>query len=92
MIKTSVKIQNELGLHARASAKLVKEASRYASEIMLSDVNGKEVNAKSIMGIMTLGARVGSELTLTADGEDETDAVNGVTALINDKFGEHDGI
>lgn len=88
MIKTSITIRNELGLHARASAKLVKEASRYASEISLSDAEGRQANAKSIMGIMTLGARVGFELTLTAVGEDEHEATAGITALINDKFGE----
>lgn len=88
MIKTPITIQNQLGLHARASAKLVKEASRHASKIILIDHNDKEVNAKSIMGIMTLGAKLGAELTLVVDGEDEDDATQGITDLINDKFGE----
>jgi len=92
MIKTLIEIQNELGLHARASAKLMRESSRYASEILLSDTEGKEVNAKSIMGVMTLGARLGSKLMLTVNGEDEHEATNGIVKLINDKFGEHDDV
>ncbi len=90
MISTPVTIQNQLGLHARASAKLVKEASKYASSINLDSVNGKTVNAKSIMGVMMLGAKIGDQLTLSIDGEDEHDALYAITELFDDKFGEYD--
>ncbi len=88
MIETPLIIKNKLGLHARASAKLVKEASRYASTIALIAANNERVNAKSIMGIMMLAAKQGAELTLSIDGEDEHDALNGITDLVDNNFGE----
>lgn len=90
MLKENITIQNKLGLHARASAKLVKEAAKHAAKITLQDDKGNTVNAKSIMGIMMLGAKCGTHLTLIVDGEDEQDALRGVIDLINDKFGEHE--
>jgi len=82
-----VYIQNKLGLHARASARLVSTASRYASEITLSK-DEIEVNAKSIMGIMMLAAGRGSDLILGAEGSDEVEALDAIEQLINDRFGE----
>lgn len=82
-----VTIANKLGLHARASAKFVKLASAYESEITLSR-NEQTVNAKSIMGIMMLAAGKGSELKLCADGKDEQSAIEALVALIDDFFGE----
>jgi phosphocarrier protein HPr len=87
MIKTRTIISNSLGLHARASAKLTKLAGGFASEIHLSR-NDRRVNAKSIMGVMMLAAGFGSEIEVEADGVDEQAALDGVVALINDKFGE----
>jgi len=87
MLKKTVTIVNKLGLHARASAKLVARCSRYASEIVL--VRGdKRVHGKSIMGVMTLGASKGAEIELIVDGEDEAEAMADIEALIADKFGE----
>jgi phosphocarrier protein len=83
----NVTIQNKLGLHARASAKLVKEAKRFASEIKLVKDN-HSTNAKSIMGVMMLAASKGTELKLVAEGSDANMALEAVAALINDKFGE----
>ena len=80
-------IANKLGLHARASAKFVKLASTYESEITLSR-NEQTVNAKSIMGIMMLAAGKGSELRLCADGGDEQEAIEALVLLIDDFFGE----
>jgi phosphocarrier protein HPr len=80
-------IVNKLGLHARASAKFVSLASEFKSEVLLRR-NDQEVNGKSIMGIMMLAAAKGSELELCADGKDETHAVEALTALIQDRFGE----
>jgi len=87
MAERILHIQNKLGLHARASARFVSEASRFASEISLlkDDV---EVNGKSIMGIMMLAAAKGTTLTLRAVGEDEQMALNSIETLVNDRFGE----
>ncbi|TXH56256.1 MAG: HPr family phosphocarrier protein [Burkholderiaceae bacterium] len=87
MIKTTVTISNRLGLHARASAKLTKLAGGFKSEVFMSR-NGRRVNAKSIMGVMMLAAGLGSEVELETAGPDEQQAMDAITALINDKFGE----
>ncbi len=87
MIRTSLVISNKLGLHARASAKLTKLASSFKCEVFMSR-NSRRVNAKSIMGIMMLAAGLGAEVELETDGEDEQQAADAITALVNDKFGE----
>ncbi|MEK8049660.1 HPr family phosphocarrier protein [Ideonella sp. DXS22W] len=87
MLRTTVTISNKLGLHARASAKLTKLAGSFRSEIHLSR-NGRRINAKSIMGVMMLAAGLGSEVEIETDGADEQAAMDGLLALINDKFGE----
>ena len=87
MIKTTLRVSNKLGLHARASAKLTKLASSFQSEVFLSR-NGRRVNAKSIMGVMMLAAGIGSDVELETDGADEQAAVDALTALVDDKFGE----
>ena len=87
MLKTTVTISNQLGLHARASAKLTKLAGTFASGIHLSR-NGRRINAKSIMGVMMLAAGLGAEVEIECDGADEQAAMDAVVALINDKFGE----
>ncbi len=87
MISSEVEIINKLGLHARASTKLTQTASKYASEVWITR-NGRRVNAKSIMGVMMLAAAKGSFVTLEASGTDEKDAIDALTALIADYFGE----
>lgn len=87
MIRKTLVISNKLGLHARASAKLTKLASSFQCEVFMSR-NGRRVNAKSIMGIMMLAAGLGSEIELETDGEDEQQAVDAITTLVDDKFGE----
>lgn len=87
MIRTTLVISNKLGLHARASAKLTKLASSFQCEIFMSR-NGRRVNAKSIMGIMMLAAGLGAEVELETEGADEQQAVDALTTLVNDKFGE----
>ena len=87
MQQREVEIVNKLGLHARASAKLTQVASEYQSEVWLSR-NGRRVNAKSIMGVMMLAAGKGSSITVETSGTDETAAMQALTALIADKFGE----
>ena len=87
MLEREVIIQNRLGLHARAAAKLVGIASGYAAEITL-EKNGQRINGKSIMGVMMLAASKGTALRLTVDGEGETEAMQALVGLIDDKFGE----
>ncbi|MDQ6629071.1 MAG: HPr family phosphocarrier protein [Pseudomonadota bacterium] len=87
MIKKTVRINNKLGLHARASAKLTKLAGSFGSDIFMSR-SGRRVNGKSIMGVMMLAAGIGSEVELEADGVDEALAMDALVGLIDDKFGE----
>jgi phosphocarrier protein HPr len=87
MIKTSINISNKLGLHARASAKLTKLAGTFQSEVFMTR-NDRRVNAKSIMGVMMLAAGIGSVVEIEVTGADEQKAMDALTALINDKFGE----
>ena len=87
MIKATIRINNKLGLHARASAKLSKLAGSFRSDVFLGR-NGRRVNAKSIMGVMMLAAGCGTEVEMEIAGEDEAAAMAALTALIDDKFGE----
>ncbi len=87
MKRASVTLRNKLGLHARASAKLVSVASQFAAEINVG-FNGQSVNGKSIMGIMMLAAAVGSRLEITAEGRDEDKAIAALTELVENRFGE----
>jgi phosphocarrier protein len=87
MIKTTTTINNKLGLHARASAKLTKLAAGYPCDVWIAK-GERRVNAKSIMGVMMLAAGIGSEVLLETDGEGERDAMDALLALIGDKFGE----
>ena len=87
-MKTAIReIINKLGLHARAAAKLIQCANRFSSQIELH-CNDKTGDAKSILGLMTLAAYQGTVVTITASGEDETAAIEAITALIDDFFGE----
>ena len=86
-IKTEAEIINKLGLHARAAARFVQAASEYDCEITLS-LNGKSVSGKSIMGVMMLAAGKGACIEIEADGSDEAEAVETLTGLIRDRFGE----
>jgi phosphocarrier protein len=87
MIKTKTTINNKLGLHARASAKLTKLAGSYPCEVWISR-GERRVNAKSIMGVMMLAAGMGTEVTVETSGEKEQEAMAALLALIADKFGE----
>ncbi|HEY3520708.1 MAG TPA: HPr family phosphocarrier protein [Rhodanobacteraceae bacterium] len=87
MQERQITVSNKLGLHARASAKLVQLVQDFRSQVWL--VNGtREVNAKSIMGVMMLAAGIGTPLTLRADGPDEEQALYAVAALFERKFDE----
>ncbi len=85
--RATVKIVNRLGLHARAAAKFVQTAAHYASSVVVVK-GGKEVNGKSIMGVMMLAASQGAEIELRTEGEDADEALAALEALVADKFGE----
>ena len=87
MTRDQVMISNKLGLHARAAAKLVHTASAFEAEIFVGTEN-EEVNAKSILGILTLAATKGTPLTVRAEGKDEAEAVAAIVELFANKFGE----
>ena len=87
MIKATTTINNKLGLHARASAKLTKLAGGFPCEVWLSK-GERRVNAKSIMGVMMLAAGIGSTVEIETSGEREQEALDALLALIADKFGE----
>jgi phosphocarrier protein len=87
MREQEIVITNRLGLHARASAKLVQLVQSFASTVWLVS-KGREVNAQSIMGVMMLAAGLGSPLTIRADGPDEEAALAAVAALFERKFDE----
>ena len=87
MLQQDALIINKLGLHARASAKLTQLASRFPCEVWLSRA-GRRVNAKSIMGVMMLAAAKGARVKLETDGPDELQALDALTELIGDYFGE----
>lgn len=87
MTEQKVTISNKLGLHARAAAKLVHTANTFDSEVFIGS-NDEEVNAKSILGLLTLAASKGSSLTVRAEGPDEEEAVRSLVELFHNKFGE----
>jgi phosphocarrier protein HPr len=88
-LSRKMKIINKLGLHARASAKFVNTANRYSCELQVIRGN-KQVNGKSIMGIMMLAASQGTELEIKAYGEHAEEALKAIEDLIHDRFGENE--
>lgn len=87
MLETQVTINNKAGLHARPASLLVKTASQYKSKILLVG-DGLEVDAKSIMGIMAMGATKGTQLTLKVEGEDAEAALKALIELFQSNFNE----
>jgi phosphocarrier protein HPr len=87
MVTRSVEVTNALGLHARAAARFVHLATRFNSQIRVSR-DAKVMDGKSIMGILLLAAARGTKLTISADGPDETTAVDSLIQLVESGFGE----
>lgn len=87
MLERELTVSNRLGLHARATAKLVQALSGYRCNATLA-AKGREVNAKSIMGVMLLAAGQGTPVIVRVDGEDEAQALEAVTALFERRFDE----
>ena len=94
MQETTVVVHNKVGLHARPAAMFVQLANKFKSDILVAkigDGDSKEVNAKSILSILTLAICQGTEVRIRADGEDEEDAVSALRELIETNFGQPDG-
>ncbi|AOT68860.1 HPr family phosphocarrier protein [Geosporobacter ferrireducens] len=87
MVLKEVEIKNEAGLHARPATLLIKTAAQFKSDVVLITGN-KEVNAKSIMGIMAMGAVKGEKIEVRADGLDEKEALEAIVSLFETNFGE----
>ena len=87
MISKEVTIKNSVGLHARPATYFIQKANSYVSSIMI-ECDGGKVNAKSLLGVLSLGIGQNSEITLTATGVDEIEAVDGLLALIEAGFSE----
>lgn len=87
MYKKEVVLTNEAGLHARPASLFIKEASKFSSEITVYK-NDKGYNAKSIISILSMGARKGDKITIQADGDDEKEAIEALTNLVENNFYE----
>ena len=88
-LERQTEVINRLGLHARASAKLVKSAGRYTSSIQIG-TDSETVDGKSIMGLMMLAATQGTTMTITIEGEDAESAMHDIISLFEDRFDEHE--
>ena len=88
-LERQTEVINRLGLHARASAKLVKSAGRYTSSILIG-TDSETVDGKSIMGLMMLAATQGTTMTITIEGEDAESAMHDIIGLFEDRFDEHE--
>ena len=87
MTERNVTVVNQLGMHARAAAKFVHLAAKFQSQIRVAR-DAREVDGKSIMGLLLLAASRGSSITITADGPDEQDAIAALCALVGRGFDE----
>lgn len=87
MIQKNTKVKNRAGLHARPAAMIVQTASQFESVIMI-EKGTERINAKSIMGILTMGAGYDTELVLSADGPDEQGALDAMFTLFENRFEE----
>ncbi|QQS33179.1 MAG: HPr family phosphocarrier protein [Acidobacteriota bacterium] len=89
MLETRVRVVNELGLHARAAAQLVRKAAAFRSSIKVTRLDRNiTANAKSILSVLYIAAALGTELVVEADGPDETEALAEIAALFASGFGE----
>jgi len=87
MTSREVTVRNQLGMHARAAAKFVHLATRFEARVRVAR-DRREMDGKSIMGILLLAAARGTTITISADGADELDAVSALVALVESGFGE----
>ena len=89
MVSKSVVVQNQVGLHARPATFFIQKANEFKSSIWVEVAQeDKRVNAKSLLGVLSLGIDKGTEIVLIADGADEDDAISTLMALIDSDFSE----
>ena len=86
-LSAKVILHNRYGLHARPAALFVQTSNRFGCDIQVTNKT-LTVSGKNILGVMTLGAAAGSEITITAEGDDAAAALESLIALVNDNFGE----
>ena len=89
MEKCTIEIINKLGLHARAASKFASTAARYTAKITVT-IDGKAVDGKSIMSLMLLAAPIGTVLEVCCEGDDESEAIESISTLINNRFDEEE--
>jgi phosphocarrier protein len=87
IVKKTLTIKNELGLHARSAAMIVRVLERYRSSVFL-ERDGNQVDARSLLDILTLACPKDSRVVVRADGDDAREAVDSIEKLVDDKFGE----
>ena len=87
MYVSEVKVQNQVGLHARPATFFIQKANEFKSSIWV-EKEERRVNAKSLLGVLSLGIIGGTTIKIIADGSDETDAVEGLAALVESGFAE----
>jgi phosphocarrier protein HPr len=87
MTSQAVKVTNESGIHARPASLFLQAATSFQSNITITK-DGKTGNAKSLLGLLSLGIKKGSDITINADGADEKEAVEALVKLVESKFGE----
>ena len=87
MTEATTTIKNKTGIHARPASVFVQTAAKFKSKVQIA-AKGKKVDAKSILMIMSMGLSNGTEITISADGADEADAVKTLVDLVDSKFGE----
>lgn len=87
MPSREIAIINRLGMHARAAAEFTKTASQYRASVFVSK-DGLEINGKSIMGVLMLAAAQGSTITIRTEGDESQEALDVLTALVENRFGE----
>lgn len=87
MVSRDVTIKNNVGLHARPATFFIQKANSYRSSIWV-EREDRRINAKSLLGVLSLGIVKGMTITIIADGQDETEAVEGLAALIDTGFNE----
>ena len=87
MFVKEVVVQNQVGLHARPATFFIQKANEYKSTVWI-EKDERKVNAKSLLGVLSLGVTMGTNVSIIADGSDEEDAVNGMVDLISSNFSE----
>jgi len=87
MLTLSLEVLNELGLHARVASRVVREAKKFHSSVLVQK-EGKTYDLKSVLGVMTVGAKYGDILSVEFNGDDEEAASEAIRELFLDKFGE----